>query len=315
MKKRLVKLIILASIILITGCSKESPGENKGSAEGKIRIGISQFMDHESLDKAREGFIDTLEASDLNVEIVIENQNGDMSLTNTSAQSLNNKDLDLVYAIATPSAQGIKNVIQDIPVIFSAVTDPLGAGLVDNLDSPGANITGVSDYINPEEQLDEFLEIFPDTKTFGVIYSTSEQNSEVQLVELEKALEERNLKLESVGISNINDISQAVTSISGKIDALFALTDNTVASGAPVVAKILIENGLPSLSAEEGQVENGLLMSQGVNYYKHGEQAGEMAIRILKGQEIKDTPVEYNKVNEKRINEETAKALGIEINK
>ena len=311
--KRIFKNVLLSLILVTLAACGSGNNQVEDTDQQKIKVGISQFMDHESLDKAREGFVDRLEESGLDVEIIVENQNGDMSLTNTSAESLNNKGLDLVYAIATPSAQGVMNVINDIPVIFSAVTDPKGAGLVVNLDKPESNITGISDYIDPEGQLDEFLKIFPDIKTMGVVYSTSEQNSQVQLEELKAALDARGIELEAVGISNINDISQAIAGLVGKIDALFAITDNTVAAGAPIIAKVLIDNQIPSLSAEEGQVENGLLMSQGVNYYKHGQQAADMAIRILNGESVEDNPVEYNLENEKAINYETMEALDIRI--
>lgn len=309
MKKKLA-LIIMMAMLVVTGCnSNQSQTEQKE----KVKIGITQFIDHVSLNEARDGFLEKLDESGIEYELVEENQNGDMSLTTTMAEKLKGGEVDLIYAISTPSAQGVKNVVQDIPVVFSAVTDPVGAGLVESIENPGGNITGVSDYIDPSNQIDMFLKIYPEIKTFGVLYNTSEQNAMVQIEELEKILEEKGLKLETIGVTSTNDIPQAMVALGGKIDALYALTDNMIASAAPVVSEKLIQMNIPSLSAEEGQVTNGLLMSEGVDYKNHGAQAGEMAIKILNGESAENIPVEYNKENVKKINKGTAERLNLDL--
>ncbi|WP_138159341.1 ABC transporter substrate-binding protein [Peptoniphilus catoniae] len=328
MKKILVLLVMIG---LLTACGKnskevsENTKENADSANTQVseeskdqgekkKIGIIKYIDHVSLDAAKEGFVEELEKQGLDVEIEEVSANGDMNLITTLAQKLEGDHVDLVYAISTPSAQGAKNVIHDIPVVFSAVTDPVGAGLVESFENPGGNITGVSDYIDPGQQIDEFLKVYPDVKTFGVLYSTSEQNSQVQVEELGKALEERGLKLEKTGITNVNDIPQAIAVLSGKIDALFAITDNMVANAAPIVSENLLKNKIPSLSSEEGQVKEGLLMSEGVNYKEQGAQAARLALKILNGEDVKTIPVEYNEVNDKLVNGKTAEALGVDLN-
>lgn len=319
MKKILLVMLILS---LLVGCQKNTENlSNKNEettkteeSQGKVKIGLVKFIDHVSLDAAKEGFLEELKDNGIDYELVDLSANGDISLIPTLANQLQSENVDLIYAIATPSAQAVKNVIKDKPIVFSAVTDPVGAGLVKSLEKPDANVTGVSDYIDPEIQVDDFLKLYPDTKTFGVIYSTSEQNSQVQVEELEKVLDKKGIKLEKVGVNNVNDIPQAIASLSTKIDALFALTDNLVANAGPIVAADLLKENIPSLSAEEGQVKKGLLMSKGVNYEEQGKQAARLAIKIINGQEVKDLPVEYNEVNQQLVNEETAKALGVDLN-
>lgn len=319
MKKILLAVLILS---LLVGCQKNTENlSNKGEettkteeSQGKVKIGVVKFIDHVSLDAAREGFLEELKDNGIDYELVDLSANGDISLIPTLANQLQSENVDLIYAIATPSAQAVKNVIKDKPIVFSAVTDPVGAGLVKSLEKPDANVTGVSDYIDPEIQVDDFLKLYPDTKTFGVIYSTSEQNSQVQVEELEKVLDKKGIKLEKVGVNNVNDIPQAIASLSTKIDVLFALTDNLVANAGPIVAADLLKENIPSLSAEEGQVKKGLLMSKGVNYEEQGKQAARLAIKIINGQEVKDLPVEYNEVNQQLVNEKTAKALGVDLN-
>ncbi|MBP2024707.1 ABC transporter substrate-binding protein [Peptoniphilus stercorisuis] len=319
--KKLIGTLLL-SMTLLVGCgsntAKNEENNSKEETNTKIenadyKIGIIKYMDQISLDEAREGFIDEMEKNNIEVEYIDKSENGDVSLTTTVPQKMVSEDVDLIYAIATPAAQGAKNVVKDIPIVFSAVTDPVGAGLVESIESPGANVSGISDYIDPQGQIETFLKLYPDTKTFGVLYNTSEQNSLVQVEELEKKLNKMDIKLEKIGVPNVNDIPQAITSLSKKCDALFALTDNMVANAAPVVSETLLKNNLPSLSAEEGQVKNGLLMSEGVNYYEHGAQAARLAIKILKGEDVKNLPVEYNEKNIKKVNEKTAKALNVDL--
>lgn len=326
MRKKLVLILVCILGMLTVGCSKKEEVKNEKNNSAKVeteekkipektyKIAILQYVDHVSLDAAKEGFIEELRKEGIEAEITEKSANGDMALTPSIAQSTLSEDVDLVYAIATPTAQGAKNVIKDKPIIFSAVTDPVGAGLVESMENPNTNVSGVSDYINPSSQVDGFLKLYPNIKTFGVLYNTSEQNSQKQVEELEKTLAAKGIKLEKVGVNSVNDIAQAIASLTGKIDALFALTDNMVANAAPIVAENLIKNNIPSLSAEEGQVKNGLLMSEGVNYYEQGAQAGRMAIKVLKGQDIKTTRVEYNEVNTKLINKNTATALKIDLN-
>ncbi|WBW50293.1 ABC transporter substrate-binding protein [Peptoniphilus equinus] len=309
--------LAVGALSILVGCSSNTHNagtQETPAADATVKIGILQYMDHVSLEAAKEGFVEELKAKGIDAEIIEQSANGDMALTNTMATSMQSEKVDLVYAIATPTAQAAKNTIHDVPIVFSAVTDPVGAQLVESIETPGGNVTGVSDYVSSASQIDAFLKIYPDVKTFGVIYNTSEQNSMVQVEELEANLKERGLALEKVGVNTINDIPQVIATLAPKIDAMFAVTDNMVANAAPIISQTLIEKQIPSLASEEGQVKNGLLMSEGINYKEQGKQAADMAVEILNGTDPASMSVQYNKVNTKTVNETTAKALGIDGN-
>lgn len=320
--KKVVAAVGLAAM-MVTGCAGGSNGgnggtENKTAAENgnkAYKIGIVQYMDHVSLEAARKGFEDQMNESGLNVEMEYKNANGDAALTTQIPQKFVGDGCDLIYAIATPAAQGAKTMAKDIPLIFSAVTDPVESELVKSKEAPGGNCTGVVDYMDPKGQLETFLKIYPDVKKIGVIYNTGEANSRVQLEELKKVCGELGLELKEMGVSSVNDVPTAITSLKADMDALFAMTDNTVASAAPLVAKTLREEKIPSLSAEEGQVKNGLLISEGVDYYEQGKQAARMAVEILeKGADPATTPVQDPENTSMVVNKETAEALGLDLN-
>lgn len=310
--KKMVKVISIGALALsLVGCAGDKKAE-KESGE-KIKIGAIQYIEHVSLDNALRGFQDRLKEEGLDVEVDVENLQGDQALATTAPKKFQSDDYKLVYAISTPAAQGAKTALSNKKnIIYSAVTDPVEAGLIESPDKI-TNITGVNDAVSAKDQLESFLKIYPEVKTIGTIFSTNEVNSKVQVESLKKACDELGLELESVGINNINDIGQALSTLTEKIDAYYALTDNTVASAGPILAENLLKHKIPSLSAEEGQVSKGLLMSEGVDYYEHGRQAGEMAIKLLKGEDIKNLQAEDNKTSKKKINGKTAEALGLDL--
>ena len=308
--KKMVKVISIGALALsLVGCAGDKKAEKE---DGKIKIGAIQYIEHVSLDNALKGFEDRLKEEGIEAEVEVENLQGDQALTTTAPKKFQGDDYKLVYAISTPAAQGAKTALPNKNIIYSAVTDPVEAGLIEGPDKI-TNITGVNDAVSAKTQLESFLKIYPDVKTIGTIFSTNEANSKVQVEALEKACGELGLKLESVGINNINDIGQALSTLTGKIDAYYALTDNTVASAGPIVAENLLKEKIPSLSAEEGQVSKGLLMSEGVDYYEHGRQAADLVIKILKGEDIKNLHAEDNKTSKKKVNGKTAEALGLDL--
>lgn len=309
--KKMVKVISIGALALsLVGCAGDKKAEKE---DGKIKIGAIQYIEHVSLDNALKGFEDRLKEEGIVAEVEVENLQGDQALTTTGPKKFEGDDYKLVYAISTPAAQGAKTALPNKNIVYSAVTDPVGAGLIEGPDKI-TNITGVNDAVSAKDQIESFLKIYPNVKTIGTIFSTNEANSKVQVEALEKSCDELGLKLESVGINNINDIGQALSTLTGKIDAYYALTDNTVASAGPIVAESLLKEKIPSLSAEEGQVSKGLLMSEGVDYYEHGRQAADLAIKILKGEDIKNLHAEDNKTSKKKVNGKTAEALGLDLN-
>ena len=309
--KKMVKVISIGALALsLVGCAGDKKAEKE---DGKIKIGAIQYIEHVSLDNALKGFEDRLKEEGSEAEVEVENLQGDQALSTTGPKKFEGDDYKLVYAISTPAAQGAKTALPNKNIVYSAVTDPVGAGLIEGPDKI-TNITGVNDAVSAKAQIESFLKIYPDIKTIGTIFSTNEANSKVQVEALEKSCDELGLKLESVGINNINDMGQALSTLTGKIDAYYALTDNTVASAGPIVAESLLKEKIPSLSAEEGQVSKGLLMSEGVDYYEHGRQAADLAIKILKGEDIKNLHAEDNKTSKKKVNGKTAEALGLDLN-
>lgn len=305
MKKTLKKLLGLGlTCLLLASCG----GASNDKIEGELTIGIVQVADHPALDAAREGFIEKLDSENINYKLIDQRANGDLSLIPQFASDMKNKKADLIYTIGTPAAQGVANTIKDKPILYAAVTDPEGAGLT------GENITCVSDYVEAGKLIDDFLKLYPETKTFGTMYNTNEQNSNVQVEALEKALKERGLKLEKQGVSSINDIPQAITSLKSKIDAMVTVTDNVVVNAMPVISEALAKDKIPSIAYDEGSVRNGALISEGVNYKKLGDQAGAMAVEILKNNKsIKDLPYEKADSLTTLVNTNTAKTLGLDL--
>ena len=305
MKKTLKKLLGLGfTCLLLASCG----GASNDKTEGELTIGIVQVADHPALDAAREGFIEKLDSENINYKLIDQRANGDLSLIPQFASDMKNKKADLIYTIGTPAAQGVANTIKDKPILYAAVTDPEGAGLT------GENITGVSDYVEAGKLIDDFLKLYPETKTFGTMYNTNEQNSNVQVEALEKTLKERGLKLEKQGVSSINDIPQAITSLKSKIDAMVTVTDNVVVNAMPVISEVLAKDKIPSIAYDEGSVRNGALISEGVNYRKLGNQAGAMAVEIVKNNKsIKDLPYEKADSLTTLVNTNTARTLGLDL--
>lgn len=311
MKKIFTKIagtiFVLVGLIILGSC---------GNKEGKKEyiIGVIQIADHPSLDAAREGFLEKLDKEGISYKLIDHRAGGDISLIPQLASDLKIKGADLIYTIGTPAAQGVYNIVNDRPILFTAVTDPIGAGLVDEKTRTGKNITGVSDYVDPAKVIDDFLKVYPETKTFATMYNTNEQNSLVQIEALEKAIKERGLSLKKQGVSSINDIPQALASLKSGTDAMVTVTDNVVVNAMPVIAKTLKDEKIPSLAFDEGSVENGALIAEGVNYKKIGQRAGEMAGEILEAnKDIKELPFEDAKDLEMLVNKDTAKDLGLDL--
>ena len=319
MKFRKAFILVLLSIFLIScgsDAKKENGSEEKVSKTEKVqrskKIGVVQIADHIALERARKGFEDEIKKKSPDVEIISKNANGDLSVVPSIIKSFKDKDVDLIYAIATPAAQGAKNGVKDIPIIFNAVTDPESADLVKNLEEPEENVTGVSDYFSIKAQLEEIISIFPDIKTVGVMFSTNEANSKFQVEELKKAAIEFDLDVAEVGVNNINDVSTAIKALEPKMDIFMAITDNTVSSASTIIAESLKTAKIPSFASEEGPVKNGILMSAGVDYLDLGKKAAEMASEVIDGKKVSEVPVLFSTDTRKVVNKKTAEALGLD---
>ncbi|MGI6226537.1 MAG: ABC transporter substrate-binding protein [Peptococcales bacterium] len=319
MKKLLLIILIITS--LITGCTTKK--ENIASANAdikKTKIGIIQIVEHPSLDAARQGFLDILAENGYeegkNLIVDYKNAQGDMPTLNTIANKLANGGNDLLLAVATPSAQAIANATKNnkVPVLFTAITDPVAAGLVESMEKPNTNLTGTTDMAPVADQIKLIKEIAPNVKNIGIIYNTSEINSVVQLEIAKKAATEEGLNIYEAVATNSSEVDQAAKSLARKVDAIYVLTDNTVVSALEAVIKMSRQNKLLVVSAEKDSVTRGTVATIALDYYKLGQQTGKMALKILSGDATpQDMPIESQTSQEVIVNLPAAEAIGIEI--
>lgn len=307
-------IILIVTAAILAGCSKAGSANTQSKA--KIKIGISQIAEFSALDDNRKGFIKALEDNGYkegtNLELDYQNAQGDLTVSQTIAKQFASQNKNLIFAIATPSAQGAYNATKKIPILISAVTDPVAAGIVKTLQEPNTNVTGTSDNLPVSKQLDLIKMFVPKAKKIGVIYNTSEINSEVQVNQLKDYSSKNGYEISTVGVTSTNEINQAIGSLLNKIDVLYVPTDNLVVSAMPMVVKKTLEKKIPIIASESGSVEAGALATQGIDYYKLGYKTGEMAIKVIKGDNITKMPIINADEMKIIVNEDTMKALSIE---
>lgn len=323
MKKRVLAVILGAAMITagLAGCGGNT-GSSQSSSEGEkmYTIGISQFAEHGSLDNCREGFIQGLEEEGLvegeNLKIKVSNADSDTGTAAQIADTFVADKVDLICAIATPSAQAAYNSARnsDIPVVYTAVTNPEEAQLADDEGMPVGAVTGTSDQLPVEAQLAMIREILPDAKTIGILYTTSEANSAYSITQYEKYAEEYGFTLETAGVTNTSEVSMAAASLLDKVDCLTNLTDNTVVSALPTVLDQANEKNIPVFGSEIEQVKRGCLAAEGLDYVNLGIETGKMAAQILKG-EAKAEDMKYELLTDSSlyINQAVADNLGITV--
>lgn len=283
------------------------------------KVGISQFIAHPSLDNCREGFLLGLAEGGYeegkNLEVTFENAQGDMSVVTSIAQKFLASKFDVVCGIATPAVQGTANVLKGsgIPMVFNAVSDPIGAGLVESFDKPTDEITGISDELPIENQLALIRAILPEAKTIGILYTSSEANSHTQLAQFQEMAPKYDFTIEAVAITATADLPNAVDVLLPKVDCIQNLTDNTVVSGLPQVLEKSNSEKKPVFGSEEEQVANGCLASEGIDYIELGKQCGLQAAKILDGTPASQIPVESIAESKLTINQTVADQLDISI--
>lgn len=299
------RLIMMVIMFLVIAGVKSNAQEGK-----KFKIGISQFAEHPALDDVRRGFEDELKSLGVEADITYKNSQGDTGVAGVIAQKFVSDKSDLIFGIATVSAQAAKQSTDKIPVLFSAVTDPVNSQLVKTMDKVGGNVTGTTDATPMEKQLELFKKINPEIKRIGIIYNTSESNSEIQVANAKEIGTKLGLEIRAVGVNNINDIPQAVNSLVSKVDGFYTITDNIVASAINLISMAANERGLVTVGAEEAHVKGGILLTDGLSYYELGRQTGRMAKEILvDGKKPEDMPVETLANTTKVVNEKTMKKL------
>ena len=285
-----------------------------------FRIGISQFITHQSLDATREGFVDELAKQGYvegkNIEIDLQNAQGEQRNLKTISQQLAESS-DVVLAIATPSAQSLANTTQTTPVIFSAVTDPVSAKLVESREHPGGNVTGTSDQSSDaiSTQINLIKKVLPKAKTIGILYTQSEPNSVVQKDEAKRLLEEKGFTVVEKTILDSNNVKAAAESLMAEVDMIFVPTDNIISSTMETVKQVSIKHKVPVFGGSTEMIAVGGLYNYGTNYEELGRQTARMLIRVLKGEKPENIAVELPEKLELHTNQEMADALGIDISK
>jgi putative ABC transport system substrate-binding protein len=331
-KKKFFLTLLAACALLVTGgCGSggnegQQTQDQQGAAGGAdaggetYTIAISQYVEHPSLDATREGILAALKDAGLEegVNLTVDYNNAQNDATNnlSIAQKIAAADNDLVIAIATPSAQAVVEQVTDRPVVFAAVTDPLDAKLVEDLEQPGGNVTGASD-TNPEAitmLMDFIAEHFPDVKTVGIVINEGEPNAVVMAKQAEEALAKHGIELLRAAVTNTSEVQQAVESLVGRADALYLTLDNTVVSAVDTIIEVANEHKIPFFASDRDTVERGAFATVGFKYYDHGYQAGQIVVDILKnGKNPGDSPVSIPDKLDFILNLKAAEAQGIEV--
>lgn len=319
MKKRMQRLAMLcsASFLLLSGCGAKETSENKGGTEKKTyHIGVTQIVEHPSLDAAFKGFKQALKDKGLSVSYDVQIAQGDMNNNQTIANNFVSEGVDLIFANSTPSAQAALNATKEIPIVFTSVTDPVGAKLVQSMEKPGGNVTGTTD-THPDAipKTVQFIDKYINGNRIGMIYNAGEQNSVAQVDAVKKAIKGTDLQIVPVSVSTSAEVKQAAESLVGKVDCIYIITDNTVVSALESVIQVADDHDIPLFVGELDSVKRGGFAAYGFDYYDIGYQAGEMAAQILKdGKKPADLPVQYPKKLKLLINKKVAKEMGIKLN-
>lgn len=290
---------------------------NNATEDGKKTVGILQLVEHGSLDAAYEGFKEGLAEGGYKEgeNLTLEYQNAQNSQDNLKSMSekLVKNSPDLLLGIATPAAVSLANETTDIPIVVTAVTDLVEAKLAESNEAPGRNITGTSDMVPIDKQIQLLLSIVPDAKTIGIMYNAGEANSKIQADLAEKALKDAGVDVKVLTANTTNDVQQVTTSLAKDVDGIYVPTDNTFASAAAVVGEVAKETKTPIVAGSVEQVEDGALATFGIDYKSLGKQTGELAAKILDGDEKPaTTPIETANKLELVVNQEMATALGID---
>lgn len=320
MKRKVMAVLLTAAMTtaMAAGCS--GPSDSSGSGEDSYTIGISQFAEHGSLDNCREGFLQGLENEGIvegeNLTVEYQNAAADMGTASQISDAFVSDKVDLICAIATPTAQSAYNAAMDsdIPVVYTAVTDPVAAELADEDGNPVGNVTGTSDELPIKEQLEMIRQILPDAEKVGIMYTTSEANSISALETYKELAGDYGFEIVESGISTTADISLAADDLISQVDCITNLTDNTVVASLPTILEKANEKGIPVFGSEIEQVRIGCLAAEGLDYVALGEQTGEMAAKILKG-EAEASEMPYETITEPGfyVNMKVAENLGITV--
>ncbi|QMS96514.1 ABC transporter substrate binding protein [Streptococcus equinus] len=312
MKKCLAALMaVMLAALTLGGCSS-----SKNANKDVVHIGILQYVEHPSLSAARRGFVAELKKEGYvdgkNLKLDYENAQGDQSNLQTISTNLLSNN-DLVLGIATPAAQTLSNLSTDVPVLFTAVTDPVSAKLVKTMEKPEGIATGTSDMSPISKQVELLQKVMPNVKKVGIMYTTNERNSEVQVEEAQKEFAKAGIDVLTKGISSTNDVQDTAKSLMSQTQVLFIPTDNMIVSAISLITELSKEMKVPVVGGSADIVEQGVLFTYGANYEALGRQTAKLAVRIIKGEDVSKVSSEYPKTLNVVANDDMAKTLGIDL--
>ncbi|QOT00099.1 ABC transporter substrate-binding protein [Brevibacterium sp. JNUCC-42] len=328
--KFILSILTTLMLLIATACSQTStaPANNQsGSAatpqetEAKVfKVGIVQIIEHPALDAAKDGFIAKMKANgfeeDKNVKYDLQSAQGNMDTAIQIAKKFAGDKVDLILAIGTPAVQAAAQTTTDIPILFTAVTDPVSAGLVKSMDKPGGNVSGTTDMNPVEEQLSLIKKLKADAKNVGVIYNAGEVNSKVQVDKAKEVAGKLGLTITEAAITNPTEVKQAAESMIGKVDSFYVPTDNMVVASISAVVSVAEAQKIPVVAGEENSVKSGAITTFGIDYSLLGAQTGDMGAKILKGEsKVGEMPIESQKEMKLVINKKAAEKMGITLPK
>lgn len=315
MKKMVTASIVAIGLLSLAACGKTA---SSGASSNEMKkVGVLQVVQHESLDAAYKGFKEGLKEGGYtegkNITFDYQNAQNNQDNLKSMSEKLVKEKPDLLLGIATPSAQSLANETQDIPIVITAVTDPVAAKLAKTEKKPGGNITGTTDMVPIAKQIDLLLSIVPKAKTIGIMYNAGESNSKIQADLAEKSLKKAGVAVKVLTANTTNDVQQVTTSLAKDVDGIYVPTDNTFASAATIVGEVAKETKTPIVAGSVEQVEQGGLATYGIDYEALGKQTGLMAAKILDGDaKPRTTAIESAKDLKLTINKDMAKALDID---
>lgn len=316
-KNLLATIVALTVMVVAALFMTQKEQSNSSTSTEKVKIGVLQFVTHDSLDEIYKGIKDGLEEGGYsttdNLDIDFMNAEADQSQVQTMSKKLVDNGNELLIGIATPAAQGLANATTELPIIMGAVTDPVAANLVKDLKNPGGNITGVSDQTPVADAVSLIKEITPEAKTIGVLYSSNEDNSKIQVAEFKAAAEEAGYTVLEYAVASSNELASTVEVATSKADVLFTPVDNTVASAFSTVVSVANKTKTPIFTSVEDMVEGGGIASVTLSQYDLGVATGKMAAKILDGANPGDTPVQIFNEGTVVVNQKVAKELGISL--
>lgn len=300
--------------------SEKAATNDSGAKKETYRVGVLQLVSHPALDQIYEGIKEGLADEGLeegkNLKLLFQNGQGDQSKLNTMSQKLVQEKADVLVGIATPAAQALDNNVKkkDIPIVLGAITDPKGAGLVASNDKPGANITGVSDQPPVGEIIQLAKKLLPDAKKVGMLYSSSEMNSQFQVAEATKKAESLGLEVVNKPVATTNEVAQTVQVLAQEVDFVFIPLDNTIANAMETVSQEATKQKLPVFPSVETMVEQGGVATVGISQKELGVQTGKMAAKIAKGEsDPATTPIYTFSKGETIVNRAQAELFGINV--